>query len=444
MMVEATFNFRRPATARYFLPGGLPLAPNSMMDWRQRRTIILALWASVSPRRLTIAVILASTLVLLAALSLASALSPRQPNAASRLMPDRRSHALSGDHAPTGSNAPKIEPLLFADVDAKTARELNAAIPFAALGADRSFPFRMDRDSAEFPRALDCLASAVLYEAGSDRAGQAAVAQVVLNRVRHPAYPHSVCAVVYQGSERATGCQFTFTCDGALARIPSPSAWQHARATALAFLTGETEPAVGMATHYHTDWVHPYWSATLDKIARVDTHLFFRWRGGWGRRHAFTSALDHIEPFEPKLAFLSPAHRGPVTSPVATVNGTPGAPGSAPIASVIDTLSTREGDHFILVDAGGDGARLAMLGLGQCEGQAYCKVVGWDRTSQRFGSPQNPVIRTVAFLYVTDKRTGVEIVLWDCARFNRPSDAQCLSDANRRWITFKGDFSHAS
>jgi hypothetical protein len=85
-----------------------------------------------------------------------------------------------------------------------------------------------------------------------------------------------------------------------------------------------------------------------------------------------------------------------------------------------------------------------MQGLGKCAGQAYCKVVGWDRHSLTYGSPNRPIIHTVAFIYVSDKRTGVEIVLWDCTRFNRPSDSQCLSAQNRRWITFKGDFSHAS
>ncbi|WP_159987274.1 MULTISPECIES: cell wall hydrolase [unclassified Novosphingobium] len=426
------------------LLGALPQVSNGVLNWRERGAIALALVAWVSLRRLTAAVMLSLTLALVVTLLLSGTLLPGQPSAASRLIPERRGHALPGYHAAPGTNAPKIEPLLLADVDPNTARELNKAIPFAALGTDRALPFRMPPDSAEFARARDCLASVVLYEAGSNRERQAAVAQVVLNRVRHPAYPHSVCGVVYQGSERATGCQFTFTCDGALARIPSPSTWQHARATASAFLTGETDPAVGMATHYHTDWVLPYWSATLDKIARVDTHLFFRWRGDWGRQRAFTSPVDQAEPFEPKLAFLSPAHRGAATSPSTIISDLSGQAGLALAPDAKDTLSPREGDHFISIDAEGDGARLAMLGLGQCEGQAYCKVVGWDRASQGFGSPQNPVIRTVAFLYVTDKRTGVEIVLWDCARFNRPSNAQCLSDANRRWISFKGDLSHAS
>src|SRR3546814_18161788 len=78
-------------------------------------------------------------------------------------------------------------------------------------------------------RALTCLADAVYYEAASESdAGQRAVAQVVLNRVRHPAFPATVCGVVFQGSERASGCQFSFACDGAMARTPSGEAWRKA------------------------------------------------------------------------------------------------------------------------------------------------------------------------------------------------------------------------
>jgi hypothetical protein len=81
-------------------------------------------------------------------------------------------------------------------------------------------------------RARTCLAQTAWYEAGQDRAGQQAVVQVVLNRVRHPAYPKTICGVVFQGSERRTGCQFTFTCDGSLARVPSAAAWKDALAVA--------------------------------------------------------------------------------------------------------------------------------------------------------------------------------------------------------------------
>jgi hypothetical protein len=146
-------------------------------------------------------------------------------------------------------------------------------------------------------RALDCLTAAVYYEAAIEAVeGQRAVAQVVLNRVRHPAYPKTVCGVVFEGSARSTGCQFTFTCDGALARIPSETGWARARKVAEEALSGKVYKPVGWATHYHTYWVVPYWSGNLTKLANVGAHIFYRWEGGWGRPAAFRHAAIGTEP----------------------------------------------------------------------------------------------------------------------------------------------------
>ncbi|PNU05597.1 hypothetical protein A8V01_15670 [Novosphingobium guangzhouense] len=222
--------------------------------------------------------------------------------------------------------------------------------------------------------------------------------------------------------------------------MPSPAAWRRAQKTAADFLAGEIDPTVGLATHYHTEQVHPYWSATLDKIAKVGDHLFFRWRGSWGRKAAFGAHYVGDEPYQLKLAALSLAHN----TADGTVTVAAGTLPTVELTTAAATLTKNPGEHFILVDGGGDGTGLAMQGLNECIGQTYCKVVGWDRRSQTNGAPARPLIGTVAFLYVSDKRTGVEIVLWDCARFNRPVDTQCLSDRNRRWITFQGDLSRAS
>jgi hypothetical protein len=107
-------------------------------------------------------------------------------------------------------------------------------------------------------RALDCLTAAVYFEAASEPDdGQRAVAQVVLNRLAHPLFPKTVCGVVYQGSQRGTGCQFTFTCDGALLRQRSRYFWDRAQQVARAALAGYVFRPVGLATHYHTFAVHP-------------------------------------------------------------------------------------------------------------------------------------------------------------------------------------------
>ncbi len=145
-------------------------------------------------------------------------------------------------------------------------------------------------------RALRCMTQAIYYEAASEsEAGQRAVAQVVLNRVAHPTYPNSVCGVVFQGSQRSTGCQFTFTCDGSLARQPSRAAWERAQRVAARALAGEVYEPIGLATHYHTNWVNPYWAKTLDHIGTIGAHRFYRWRGAAGLPSAFSDLYSGRE-----------------------------------------------------------------------------------------------------------------------------------------------------
>ena len=187
------------------------------------------------------------------------------------------------------------------------ARAFNAGLPFSTLPILSARPFIMAPDRLfDYARALDCLTAAVYYEAAAETAaGQAAVAQVVINRMRHPAYPKTVCGVVFEGHERTTGCQFSFTCDGALARPPSAAGWARARAAAAAALNGAVAPEVGLATHYHTDWVAPYWAERLVKMRQIGTHIFYRWPGGWGLPGAFTGAHAGAEPVITKLAALA-------------------------------------------------------------------------------------------------------------------------------------------
>ena len=136
--------------------------------------------------------------------------------------------------ATTAEAPPTPPPLLVRPLAPEAALSINRTIPIAATPNPIALPFAWrGADLATRARALECLTSAVYYEAGSEPVdGQRAVAQVVLNRVRHPAFPSTVCDVVYQGSTRATGCQFTFTCDGSLARRPSADGWARARTVA--------------------------------------------------------------------------------------------------------------------------------------------------------------------------------------------------------------------
>ncbi|MCE2828586.1 MAG: cell wall hydrolase, partial [Sphingomonadales bacterium] len=199
-------------------------------------------------------------------------------------------------------------PNQFADLSADEAQERNEAIPFVEVPAVGAKPFRaLSLESGTGLTALRCLTQAVYYEAAYEPLqGRRAVAQVVLNRMRHSAFPKSVCGVVYEGVNRPV-CQFSFTCDGSLKRKPSAAAWREAEEVAAAALAGYVERSVGLATHYHANYVSPYWAPKLAKISKIGAHIFYRWPGKWGMPSAFSGlysgneAIPHILP----RAFLS-------------------------------------------------------------------------------------------------------------------------------------------
>jgi spore germination cell wall hydrolase CwlJ-like protein len=201
----------------------------------------------------------------------------------------------------------RVPNLGFAEAQGPSAEELNALRPFAGLPIRPMKPFVLQASGEDRERAVQCLTQAVYYEAAREpEVGQEAVAQVVLNRLRHPAYPKSVCGVVYQGAARATGCQFTFTCDGALRYAPEPTLWKRARMVAERALNGFVYKPVGSATHYHAEYVAPYWAPTLVKMTQVGQHIFYRWTGPWGEPAAFTGHYAGGE------AHLTPAVLGGV------------------------------------------------------------------------------------------------------------------------------------
>jgi len=170
----------------------------------------------------------------------------------------------------------------------------DGAVPATGPAARSMF---VDNSGVDRSRALQCMTAAIYYEAASESdSGQRAVAQVVLNRVAHPAYPKTVCGVVFQGSERRTGCQFSFTCDGSMARRPMALFWQRAEAVARAALSGSVYAAVGLATHYHTTAVSPYWAPSLSFIGQIGAHRFYRFAGAAGQPATFRFAYLGGEP----------------------------------------------------------------------------------------------------------------------------------------------------
>ncbi len=167
------------------------------------------------------------------------------------------------------------------------------------IGASSHFirPVAFKGSLTDNNRSLKCLTEAIYYEAGMEPdAGQRAVAQVILNRVRHPSYPGTVCGVIYQGSERRTGCQFSYTCDGSLRRKPSKFHWNRSNKVAASALAGKSYTTVGTATHYHATYVYPYWAPSLRFLGTIGAHRFYSWKGSAGKAKAFTQRYRGGEP----------------------------------------------------------------------------------------------------------------------------------------------------
>lgn len=188
------------------------------------------------------------------------------------------------------------------------AMKLNAASPLARGALRPARPFAFTAATPEDRRrALRCLTQAIYYESALESTtGQEGVAQVILNRVRDPNYPNTVCGVVFQGAERSTGCQFSFTCDGSLANGPVAWAWDRSRKVAERALSGYVAERVGTSTHYHADYVRPWWAPTLTKIDQIGAHIFYRWNGVNGDTTAFRQTYSGKEPLIDETRFSRP------------------------------------------------------------------------------------------------------------------------------------------
>lgn len=169
------------------------------------------------------------------------------------------------------SHAPSLKPA------APAARFADPAVVAASVAA--AAPIELDAPKAALAlrSERDCLADAIYYEArGESVVGRLAVADVVLNRVKNRHYPSTICGVVYQGSERVTGCQFSFTCDGSMDARVIARKRREAEDLAGAVLAGLDLPVSRDATHYHANYVDPYWAKNLVPTAEIGTHKFYR------------------------------------------------------------------------------------------------------------------------------------------------------------------------
>ncbi|UZW56605.1 cell wall hydrolase [Sphingobium sp. JS3065] len=324
---------------------------------------------------------------------------------------------------------PVVEPVMNLDVAPDRARRINALIPLATVPNPAAKPFRFAGTAEDAASAQACLAAAAYYEAGDDPLGQAAVIQVILNRMRHPAFPHSICGVVLQGAERATGCQFSFTCDGSLKRrSPSPAALSLARATANLAMNGSVFAMVGNATHYHADYVVPQWSGAMDKLMVFHSHLFFRWRGPAGEARNFTGRYAGREAPAMLARFMAatPGQAGGVSV----------AAEGAPLAAAPSTVAVASGDvirsddwrgiYYAYFNPADYPGHFAVKAVEICARRKTCSVYGWDAVAQV------PVAVTEArpahILFIYSKAPGrADLVQWDCQRIARENPRQCLS-----------------
>ena len=358
-----------------------------------------------------------------------------------------RSQALPDDVAMETAGGPdSFVPAL--DYDLRFAaydngRMLNANIPFVRGPVWAAQPFVFTGSDEDREHATTCLASAAWYEAGDDEAGEQAVAQVVMNRVRHPAFPKTVCGVVFQ---RTTGnCQFTFTCDGSFRRVPSVAAWQRARAIAERALLGYVYAPVGTATFYHADYVVPYWSKTFDKIARIKAHLFYRMRGALGQPMAFVGRYQGFERIDPRLVALNRAIRG-IAGPLpgepglfataasiaatatAPADPMPEVPGANLRGSVLRLMNTATGQYVLQLDPNAFPGSYAVAALSLCRDRPECTVMGWlqPQLIPASISAATASMETLSFMYRKDQARGVEQLSWNCHQVARTDPKQCL------------------
>ena len=324
--------------------------------------------------------------------------------------------------------------VILSQLAADDAQARNAAVGFAAAGPGKATPFSFRGSSADRARARDCLALAGMAEAGGGDGDQRAVMQVILNRVRHPAFAKTVCGVVFEGSQRPTGCQFSFTCDGSLARRYSDAAWRAARARADEMLAGAIDATVGNATHFHANYVYPWWSDKLDKVAQVGPHIFFRWRGFWGTRNALSARYGGGEP--------DPLRLQETALTVATANPLPtlmqGGEAVRSITTEMVNQTTEGGDatpsspgagiHFVLVSPSDAPAALVDKARSLCGSEGYCRVQGWsDANNIPAKLPlTEEARRSVRFSFVSASANAAEAIFFDCRTFPAPDVGTCL------------------
>lgn len=342
-------------------------------------------------------------------------------------------------YAPAQSGTPAVMPSLLGSPAEARVPATKGAIddggakhePAPVLTAARAFHHQ--GSPVDRANAADCLAAAAWYEAGNDAAGQRAVIQTVINRLNHPAFPDTICGVVFQGSQRTTGCQFTFTCDGSLnRRRPSPASWKSALGRAEAALNGAVDETIGRATHYHASYVSPWWSSELQQLSSVGLHIFYSWSNDGrayrkpihpGQEASFASLVQQSRGIGHNTDQASPS----IANPAAVDPGFGSAPPSSLAAQEAPLRGGQGSAIFMAADTAQSSGRWAMAALKACEGKPDCQVFAYGDAD---GIAKNRA-RSAAdrdrplFIFVRDAGSAMEVALWDCDRVKRPNTSQC-------------------
>jgi len=132
-------------------------------------------------------------------------------------------------------------------------------------------------------KQIQCLATNIYFEANNQPfVEKQAIAHVVLNRVRDKHFPNTICEVVYQAELDSNKnpirnrCQFSWYCDGKNERILDFDGYQEAFNVAEYVVEHQPKDITEGSLWYHAVYVNPIWAKDYVKIARIDTHIFYR------------------------------------------------------------------------------------------------------------------------------------------------------------------------
>tara|TARA_Y100000296_G_C5125634_1_gene232730 strand:+ start:296 stop:781 length:486 start_codon:yes stop_codon:yes gene_type:complete len=137
-------------------------------------------------------------------------------------------------------------------------------------------------DMLTLQQQITCLTEAVYFEArGENFIGQLAVANVILNRVRHVKFPNTICDVVHEGrywkgNPVRNKCQFSYWCDGKSEKMKDKTALEQAKNIAILSLAGARIDRMENVLYYHASYMRPYWISYVDRVEKIGTHIFYR------------------------------------------------------------------------------------------------------------------------------------------------------------------------